>query len=252
MNIVIIGSGNVATHMGVALFQANNNILQVYSRQRENAIALANTINAQAITDLNAIDQEADLYIVSLKDDVLEDVIDLMPLLNGIVVHTAGSVPLSVLSRFDKYGVFYPFQTFTKSAELIFRHVPILVESNDDEVFEKLWRLANSLSDTVLKANSKQRGHLHIAAVYACNFVNHMYRLADEVLKESELPFELLHPLIAETAAKVQKMAPEAAQTGPAIRNDQKIMDKHIDILEGNDEWQGIYKALSESIIKRL
>jgi len=252
MKIVLIGSGNVATHLGLALNSNGHQIVQVYSRSEANAKVLSDRLNAKAISDLLGIDQKADLYILSVKDDALESVVDLLPQLNGIVVHTAGSISADVLVRFNKYGVFYPFQTFTKESDIDFKSVPILVESNDETVTNQLYQLGQELSNTVLRASSNQRGQLHIAAVYACNFVNHMYRLADEVLQENGLPFDLLHPLITETAAKVQKIAPSKTQTGPGARNDQKIIQKHINALSGNDELQNIYKVLTDSVIRRL
>jgi len=252
MKIVLIGAGNVATHLGEVLYQANHQMLQVYSRNEANAHVLANRINAQAISQLTDVNTHADIYILSVIDDALEAVIQSLPPLNGIVVHTAGSVSMDVLARFSKHGVFYPFQTFTKGVQVNFNTIPILIESEQDEVNKKLTCLAQELSSSVLQASSHQRGQLHIAAVYACNFVNHMYRLADEVLQKSDLPFSLLHPLIKETADKVQRRSPEKTQTGPAARNDQQIITKHLDALKDNEELYAVYKQLTQSILKRL
>lgn len=252
MDIVLIGSGNVATHLGLALFKAHHQIKQVYSRSACNAKILADKLSAQAISNLTDIDEEAELYILSIKDDALESLVLSLPLLKGCVVHTAGSISIHVLSRFNQYGVFYPFQTFTKESETEFRSIPILVESNTEELSNRLYILGRKLSDTVIIADSYRRGQLHIAAVYACNFVNHMYRLAHEVMQENNLPFDLLHPLIAETSSKALRMTPSQAQTGPAARKDQKIIRKHLTALGNNNELQEIYKLLSESIIARL
>lgn len=252
MQIVLIGSGNVATHLGLALHQANHQIIQVYSRELANAKQLARKIDAEAIHSLDNIVENADLYIISVKDDAIEGVIGALPEIKGMVVHTAGSISVDVLKRFDNYGVFYPFQTFTKEAVLEFSNIPVLVEGNNDNNRNFLSDLAKQISTNVLKASSYQRGQLHIAAVFACNFVNHMYILADEVLKDSGLPFELMHPLIMETAAKVKKISPHMAQTGPASRNDQHVIHKHIQSLEGKEELQSIYKLISNSIINNV
>ncbi len=252
MNIILLGSGNVATHLGAAFFNLGHTIKQVYSRSEANAMLLANKLNAHAVSDLSEVDQEAELYILSVKDDVLESVITAMPLVSGIVVHTAGSISIDVLQRFDKHGVFYPFQTFTIDSEISFKTVPVLIESNNEALTARLYSMGQELSNTVLKANSYQRGQLHIAAVYACNFVNHMYCLGNEILQKSDLPFSLLHPLISETAAKVQKLPPSETQTGPAVRNDQKIIQKHIAALNDNEELKRIYQLLTGSIINRL
>ncbi|MBS2211163.1 DUF2520 domain-containing protein [Carboxylicivirga mesophila] len=250
MDIVLIGSGNVASHLARVLYAAKHQILQVYSRTIDNAHILAKEVNADSIDELQQIDVQADLYILSIKDDAMAEVVEQMPDVNGLVVHTAGSVSVDVLSRFKNYGVLYPFQTFIKSAELQFDTIPILVEANTTANASLLMRLGNELSKRVLQASSEQRGALHISAVFACNFVNHMYRLGEDVLKESGLPFELLHPLIKETANKVLRMSPSVAQTGPASRNDQQIIQKHLNQLEGQEETQQIYRILTDSIVK--
>jgi predicted short-subunit dehydrogenase-like oxidoreductase (DUF2520 family) len=218
----------------------------------ENAQQLAQKVNAEAVCELENINTEADLYILSVKDDALSTVAQNMPTVQGIVVHTAGSISVDVLSRFSNHGVFYPFQTFTKDSEVDFSSIPILVESNSENNAETLLKLAQELSKQVLQASSEQRRNLHIAAVYACNFVNHMYRLADEILQKNELPFDLLHPLIQETASKVQNISPHKTQTGPASRKDYQVIDKHINTLKSSEELQSIYKLLTDSIIKRV
>ncbi|MBR8536314.1 DUF2520 domain-containing protein [Carboxylicivirga sediminis] len=250
MNIVVIGSGNVASHLARALYMAKHRILQVCSRTIDNAQILANEVNADSIDEVQQINVQADLYILSIKDDALAEVVEQLPDVDGMVVHTAGSVSVNILSRFKNYGVFYPFQTFVKSAELQFDAIPILVEANTIANASLLMGLGNELSKRVLQASSDQRGALHISAVFACNFVNHMYRLGEDVLKESGLPFELLHPLIQETANKVLRMSPSVAQTGPAARNDQQIIQKHLNQLEGQKETQQIYRMLTDSILK--
>ena len=251
MRIVLIGSGNVATHLGNALYEAGHKIVQVYSRSKENAINLSAGIESTGITELSKIVTDAEVYIISVKDDALQEVVEKMPKVTGVVVHTAGSVGIEVLDQFDDYGVFYPFQTFTKASKVVFHNIPVLVEGNNDQTTEILLNLGYALSKNVLKADSEQRAKLHIAAVYSCNFVNLMYRLADEVLQDSELPFSLLQPLIAETANKVQSLSPTETQTGPASRDDQQTILKHKEVLQGNKELTDIYELLTSSILKR-
>lgn len=250
MKIVLIGSGNVATHLAKAFFTAGHSIEQIYSRDMNNAQQLASIVNAVPIVDLQSVSAVVDLYVISVKDDAIEEVTKYLPNLDGLVVHTAGSVSMDVLSRFLNYGVFYPFQTFTRESDVDFSQIPLLVESNSEMSTGKLHQLGRELSKTVIKASSEQRGALHISAVFACNFVNHMYRLSEDVLKTSGLPFELLHPLIHETANKVLHLSPSLTQTGPASRNDQQIIKKHLTELEGQEELRQIYEMLTASIVK--
>ncbi|MCU4176784.1 Rossmann-like and DUF2520 domain-containing protein [Carboxylicivirga sp. N1Y90] len=249
MNIVLIGSGNVATQLGLALVKRGHRISQVFSRTHTNAEVLANKLSSKAISCKSELNLQAELYIVSVKDDALVEFIADLPELKGIVCHTAGSVDVQVLNRFDQYGVFYPFQTFTKEKQVDFKQVPILLEADNDKVYKCLLKLAESLSDKVSKASSQQRGQLHVAAVFACNFVNHMYRLSEDLLDDSGLSFELLNPLIKETADKVMSLSPRLTQTGPASRNDQLIIQKHMRLLKGNEPFESIYKNLTESIL---
>ncbi|TRX66100.1 Rossmann-like and DUF2520 domain-containing protein [Carboxylicivirga sp. M1479] len=251
MKIVIIGSGNVATHLAVQFKQVNHDIAQVFSRNIDNANALAQKVNADPINQIEDVDEHADLYVISINDDALVSLIEQFPHVNGVVVHTAGSVSINVLQRFENYGVFYPFQTFSKETPVEFKKVPLLIEANSNENTAILLNLAKSLSNNVQEASSKQRGDLHIAAVFACNFVNHMYRVAEETLQESGLSFDLLHPLITETANKVLNASPGMTQTGPASRNDRTIIEKHLNSLESKQELRDIYQMLSECIVKR-
>lgn len=249
MDIVLIGSGNVATQLGLILIKSGHRILQVYSRTMVNAEELAYKLSSNAIDSISELDISAEVYIVSVKDDVLKDLLLELPQLNGIICHTAGSVDMDVLDRFEHFGVFYPFQTFTKEKLVDFKQVPVLLEADNDKVYETLLKLAESISDKVSKASSQQRGKLHVAAVFACNFVNHMYRLSEDLLEDSGLSFELLHPLIKETADKVMSISPSLTQTGPASRDDQMIIQKHKYLLKEQEPYSSIYKNLTESIL---
>lgn len=249
LNIVLLGSGNVATHLGLNLSKCGFNIIQVYSRSESNAKVLADRLNTTFTSDLNLINPDADLYIVSVRDNYIEEVASHKNLKNKPLVHTAGSVSLNVFKPFSsQYGVLYPFQTFTKSREVHFKTIPVLVEASNADLEDALSEIAGKLSDLVLKADSAQRAMLHISAVFACNFTNQMYAIADQLLKNSSLPFSLLKPLIFETAEKVMSYNPVSAQTGPAVRFDSKIVDQHIKKLENTPSYQEIYRMLSESI----
>ena len=248
--IVMIGAGNVATHLCIALKNAGCLILQVYSRDISNAECLAPLVEASAIDALAEIMTDADLYIICVSDSAIELVVNGMPQVGGVVVHTAGSVDMSVLNRFPLHGVLYPFQTFTKEKELDFDQVPLLVEGNVSVARRLLSTVANAISGNVQKMNGSKRKALHISAVFACNFVNHLYTLADELLEKEGLDFSLLEPLIRETTQKALSMKPVFAQTGPARRGDKAVMHSHVEALNSGTFHHDIYVILSESIAK--
>ena len=247
-NIVLIGAGKLATQLGLTLVKNGFNIRQVYSRTFENAEELAERLNAYSTCDISEIQTDADLYIVAVKDAVLHNVIESLPKVKGIVVHTAGAMNMDLLIRFNKYGIIYPFQTFTKEREVDFKQIPILLESNVDEVKEELEKMAGKISDTVMHCDSEQRQQIHLAAVFACNFSNHMYAIAERLLDKSNISFDVIKPLIKETAQKVGEMSPVKAQTGPAVRGDRNVMDKHLSLLNEDDELTVIYSKLSRRI----
>ncbi len=249
-NIVLIGSGKLATQLGMGLAKKGFNIRQVYSKTEENAEVLAEQLNAYFTDDLSQIQLDADLYIVAVKDDVLKQVIEGMPKVKGIVVHTAGSMSMDMLIRFNQYGIYYPFQTFSKEREVDFSNIPILIESNTAETQEALEFFGKKLSNTVLKCDSDQRKKIHLAAVFACNFSNHMYAIAHEILNDGEISFDVIKPLIMETALKTQELSPVKAQTGPAVRKDQNVINKHLKLLDGQKDLTLIYKELTNSIMK--
>ncbi len=251
MTIVIIGSGNVATHLALALARAEIYIPQVFSRNILHAKQLASRVGAEPIDNLKDLSLDADLYLISVADASIEEVVQKMPLVKGVVAHTAASVGMSVLSRFSHFGVFYPFQTFTKEKTLNFKEIPLLLEANGDNTLKLLKSVGNSISDKVQESNESKRMALHLAAVFACNFVNHLYTLADELLADSGMKFEILAPLIRETTEKALSMHPKLAQTGPAHRADTNVMASHLKSLkEGTVEYK-IYQLLSQSIMER-
>ncbi|ASB50213.1 Rossmann-like and DUF2520 domain-containing protein [Alkalitalea saponilacus] len=248
--IILIGAGNVATHLAIALKNAGFSIVQVYSRDIVNAEVLAGMVEASAIDNLKQMDVTSDMYILSVSDGAIETIAHEMPLVKGVVVHTAGSVPMEVLNRFNLYGVFYPFQTFTKDKELDFKKVPVLIEGNISHSKNVIIEVAQHISTRVQKANGEHRKALHIAAVFACNFVNHLYVLADDLLEKQGMEFSLLEPLISETTRKALSIKPVHAQTGPARRNDKQVIQLHQESLNGETFHHDIYALISESIIR--
>ncbi len=248
MEIVFIGAGNVATHLSKALIKAGNCIKQIYSKTEVSAKSLAKELNIDYITNIELIDNEADLYVFSVSDNAILELALKLNIKDKNVVHTAGSVPLSVLKGAKNYGVFYPLQTFSKSREVNFKEVPLCIEANNKEFNQTLIKLANQISKSVWQIDSVQRKQLHLSAVFACNFVNHMYAISKELIGQEEIDFEILHPLIKETAAKATTMEPKLAQTGPALRNDTESLEKHIELLSSYPEIQKIYRTISESI----
>ncbi len=247
-NVVLIGAGNVATHLGNALCKKGINIRQVYSYTTENAELLADKLDAYAIDDLAQIQDGADLYIIAVKDAHLKNVIENMPVVKGIVVHTAGSMSMDRLIRFNKYGIFYPFQTFSKDIDIDFTNIPFLIEASDKDVEVDLKKLASMVSETVLVCDSEQRKTIHLAAVFACNFTNHLYSIADSLLSHSEISFDVIKPLLKETANKVMHSKPKLVQTGPAVRGDYNIIETHEKMLKSDYELQKLYQIFTKRI----
>ena len=251
MRITLIGSGNVATHIGAALKNAGHQIIQVYSPNAFNAALLAYHIKAEPVSSLNEIYADTDLFIISVKDDAIDDVAAALVLHQKPLVHTSGATPLQVLLKYtDQAGVFYPLQTFSKIREVDFRHVPMCIEGAYEDLTIQLQQLAQTISNNVQLVNSHQRKILHLAAVFACNFPNYLYHAAQQLLAVHELDFNLLRPLITETAHKIEHQLPAAVQTGPAVRHDNKTMEAHLQLLQNSDMLQSIYTLLSQAIIK--
>jgi predicted short-subunit dehydrogenase-like oxidoreductase (DUF2520 family) len=247
--IVMIGAGNVATHIALALKSANYFIKSIYSQTEKSAQNLAEKINCSFTTHIEKLPDNADIYVIAVKDTVIEDIAKKLNIRSGIVVHTAGSVSMRVFeSYFKNFGVFYPLQTFTKSGSLDFSEIPLCIEANTNDTENKLLNLAESLSKKVIFVNSEKRKILHLAAVFACNFTNHMYSIGYELLSKQNIDFSLLHPLINETAKKANEMNPMDAQTGPAKRQDDKTMDMHLKMLKNYPAFEKIYRFVSDSI----
>lgn len=250
--IVMIGAGNLATQLAKALLEKGIQIQQVYSRKSESAKVLAEKIGTQFTTNLNAIVPDADLYIIAVKDSAIPEVLENLNLKNNpLIVHTAGSVSMSVLEDFSSnYGVFYPLQTFSKTRDINFETIPICIEASHPSVLMKLEQLAQKISRSVNQINSEERKTLHLAAVFVNNFVNHLYAIGAEILHDKKLDFDLLRPLIRETAEKIEQLTPFEAQTGPAKRNDQSIISAQLKMLNDQAEFQKIYSFATESIFR--
>ena len=254
MRIVLIGAGNLATHLGLALRQAGHEILQVFSRTQESADALAARVGGEPVTETDSLRKDTEIYVCALKDAVLPQ---LLPQIckgreNGVFLHTAGSLPLSIFERYAcHYGVLYPMQTFSKKREVDFSIIPCFIEADCDATLETIASLAKSISNNVRPLSSEQRKYLHLSAVFACNFVNHCYDMAGRLLEDNGLPFDVLLPLIDETARKVHSLTPRDAQTGPAVRYDENVISAQQQLLAAWPRMQEIYKEMSESIHER-
>ncbi len=251
LKFCIIGAGNLATHLAVELHRKAGEVIQLYSRTETSARKLADKIDCAYTTSVTQITPDADIYFTALKDSAVAEVLGRVNLKNKLIVHTSGSLPLSVLKNFSKnYGVFYPLQTFSKSREVDFREIPLFVEANNPTNEQRLTQLARQISGKVFVLDSSKRKSLHIAAVFACNFVNHFYALAGDYLEAQNIPFDVLRPLVAETAGKVQELSPNEAQTGPAVRFDENIIGDHLKALEAFPEMKTLYNSISKSIFE--
>lgn len=254
MKVVIVGSGNVATHLSLAMASLEGiEICQVYSPTEAHAQILAERLNCDFVTNPTQIRKEADVYLFALKDQALETVIRAVPANNGLWLHTSGSMPMQVFAGYtERYGVLYPLQTFSKSREISFQGIPLFIECHREEDKNCLEDLARRLSGKVCELSSEKRRSLHLAAVFACNFTNHIYALAEEILAKEGLSRDYLFPLIDETAAKVHELPAQEAQTGPAIRYDENIINKHLGMLADDPDVQTLYRLLSQSIHKKV
>jgi predicted short-subunit dehydrogenase-like oxidoreductase (DUF2520 family) len=247
--LAIIGAGNLATRVSIELHNQGIEIIQVYSRTVTSALTLAKLIGCQYVTQPEKITYDADIYLISVSDIALGDLLCKVNFNDRLVVHTAGSISMEELEKYStNYGVFYPLQTFSKYREVDFSKVPVCIEANTPDNEQVLIDLAAVISNDIRLITSAQRKQIHLAAVFAGNFTNHMYAVAEEILKQQNLPFDIIEPLISETASKVKDIAPRFAQTGPAVRNDKNIISEHLEMLAGNEKLKKIYTLLSENI----
>ncbi len=242
MKVILLGSGNVATHLFQAFTKANEiEVVQVFSRTLSKDFP-----ETLQTSDFSKI-AEADVYIICVSDSAILSVSSHLQFENRLVVNTSGSSDLNSLNSKNNKGVFYPLQTFTKNKPIDFSEIPICLEAETVSDFNLLEKLAKSISKNVYSISAAQRKVLHVSAVFVCNFTNHLYQIGNEICLKNNIPFEILQPLIIETAEKIKLLSPRNAQTGPAVRNDQKTIEKHIDFLT-NENQKEIYKILTKSI----
>ncbi len=249
-DVVVVGSGNLAESLALAMAQSPEvNLVQIYARSEERASALSELCGCGYTTSIDLV-QKADIYILAVSDSAVGELSESLPIdENSIVVHTAGSVTMETISdRFKNRGVFYPLQTFTKGRRVNFSEIPIFIEGASPELVDALSDLARKLSKSVHVVDSLQRSQLHLAAVYVCNFVNHLYAVGADLVGQSNLSFDMLKPLIAETTAKaLDATSPAQVQTGPARRGDQSTMDRHESMLR-EPIYKDMYSIISKSI----
>lgn len=249
-NIVLIGAGNVAWHLGHQLKNAGHRIVQVYNRTIEHGEALAEELDTAFTNKLEQVDQSADIYLLAVSDHGIDDIILGLQLPGKIVAHTSGAVPLRGMQHISKNcGIFYPLQTLTKGRMVDFKIVPMLIEASNPTVKEALTELASSISKTVDYMDSHKRRALHVAAVFVNNFTNYLYSIADDVVKRENLDFRLLNPLMQETINKLKHHKPSEVQTGPAKRGDYRTIEDHLNYLDKNDSYREVYLVLTESIM---
>lgn len=247
ISVVILGAGNLATHLFKAFHESKNvTVAQWFNRNLKPILPHKNSVS---ITDDISKLVEADIYILAVSDDAISDLSSQLPINDKLVVHTSGSVGIHDLDKKNKRGVFYPLQTFTKDAEIDFKNVPICIETLEKSDLKTLKSLAEAIGSPYYKISTEQRQTLHLSAVFVNNFTNHLYRIAHEISDAKSIPFDILKPLILETAKKVQTISPYMAQTGPAKRNDKKTIKRHLKLLEHEDH-KAIYELITNSIKK--
>ena len=249
MRIVFIGSGNIAQFFGGRLHKKGHDIVQVYSRDLGHAQVLATATNASVTDNLSEIVTDADVYILAIKDGALKEIADRLHFPDKVVIHCAGAVGLEVLQPTSAHNaVIWSLYSVSKNSLPKSNSVPLVVESSSERAMEAALSLANDISDKVLQTDFRQRQMLHLNAVFANNFTNHLLAIAQKICEEHQLPFEILHPIIRQTLEQTANILPAESQTGPAIRNDQETLEKHMRLLEPHPEWQKIYADISYSI----
>ena len=248
MQIVIIGTGNTATVLGRKLTAAGHRIVQVFGRDTSAASRLAYELGTESTNYWNVVTRDADLYILAVSDIAITDILEELQLPDKTIVHTAASVSKNVLQGSARhFGVFYPLQTLKKDINHL-PDIPIIIDASDESTLKELETLAQSISDKVIEAGDEKRMKLHLAAVIVNNFVNHLYALAESYCNNEGLDFEMLIPLIKETAMRLDHTSPSNAQTGPALRNDSNTIEKHLQLLQRYPHLKKIYETFTDSI----
>jgi predicted short-subunit dehydrogenase-like oxidoreductase (DUF2520 family) len=255
MNVSFIGSGNLAWHLAPALDNTEYRVVEVYSPNHQHAKALVERLyHAEVKDSLDFSSSSARIFVIAVSDDLITEVAQeiILPA-NAMLLHTSGSQPINVLAyaATQRLGVFYPLQTFTKSKKVDFLDIPFFIESEDHETEVAMLSMAKAISKKVYKISSAERKALHVAAVFASNFTNHMLAISRDIMIENKLDFDWLKPLIAETVNKSLTLTPDQAQTGPAKRGDLETLDKHLEFLQKDEALAEIYRMLSQHIVDR-
>ncbi len=249
VRVIFLGFGNVNSNLFKALYESNEIIVkQIFNRKNISVIPLNNNIHFT--NDISKI-EAADVYIIGIPDDAISAFSESLPFQNKLVVHTSGGVSLEALSGKNRRGIFYPLQTFSKERDVDFKKIPICIEAENNDDLKLLRELGEIVSANVVEISSEKRAKLHLAAVFVNNFANYLYEIGSELLMQEDLPFELLKPLILETASKIETLSPKEAQTGPAKRNDTKTIEKHLHLLE-NSEYRKLYELFTEALKKEM
>ncbi|MCS7019222.1 MAG: DUF2520 domain-containing protein [Cytophagales bacterium] len=250
--IALIGAGNVASHLAEALESAGHRITEVFSRRKKNAVMLAEKLYQATPTDkLDFTASKADVFIIAVADAALSELLHQLQLPpQAIVVHTSGTLSMNLLAILNRpHGVFYPLQTFSKHKPVEWQRIPICLEASDKATIDILAQIASDISTNVYAISSEERKQIHLAAVIACNFANHLWHIAWQILKPIGIPFHLFRPLLQETLEKAMQMPPHKVQTGPAIRGDIPVMEQHLALLTAHSPlWAEIYQLISQSI----
>lgn len=246
MKIVILGSGNVAYHLAKAFAEKNIPVAQVFGRNEKDLKEISAQLEIPFSTEKL---EDADFYLLAVNDDAVTDLSKKILKINCLVAHTSGSLPKEALEGHYRKASFYPLQTFSKSKPLNYSEIPFFVEAENLPDLEILENLALKISPNVMKSDFEKRKYIHLTAVFACNFVNHLFARAKEISDAQHIPFEYFLPLIKETTEKIYEVEPEIAQTGPAVRNDKRVLALHEKLI-ADEEHLKIYKTLNESIKK--
>ena len=251
--IVIAGAGRLATQLGLAFHRKGIAVSKIYNRSADKGKKLARRIQAQYVSDIRDLEVESGICILAVSDAVLVSMAESLQMKSMLVAHTSGTVGMDVLAPVGNYtGVFYPLQTFTLSSRVDFFKVPVCIEGNSDSAEQRLVSLASGISGTVIRLDSSRRRVLHLSAVFASNFTNFMYAVAEDILSEHDLPVSILEPLVLRTAQNIRGGDLLGKQTGPAARGDAEILRKHRELLAGHTDYQAIYDLMSEHIQKHV
>ncbi|MBT8236557.1 MAG: DUF2520 domain-containing protein [Bacteroidia bacterium] len=245
LSVVLIGTGNVSTKLAQAFSSSEDlQLLGIYGKKERKSEVLS---SGHEVLEIGEFDDQADIIVIAVKDDAISSVQKELQSSKALVVHTAGSIPMDVLLPMKRRGVFYPLQTLSADRDVDFKSVPLCLESASAEDRELLENLARSISESIRWVDSSERKHLHLAAVFTNNFVNHMIRQAEKICEEHDLPKEILHPLLDETVNKAKILGAAKAQTGPAVRGDSSVIEKHLQLIADKAQHE-LYKTISVSI----